>query len=266
MGAVIHMKKQKNDSSFLITVSLIFMGMLSVGLEASDSESAGADPAADMVLIPAGEFQMGDGSAAALVDLPAYFIDVYEVTNREYEEFILADGYQTESLWSKVGWSFIQSNGIDRPLGLGRNRYSGPDQPVVGVSWYEASAYARWADKRLPTSAEWEKAARGTEGRRYPWGDEMDFSRIGYSMADSTRTLPVGSFPSGASPYGLQDCASNISEWVSNRYDKATGDFRILRGGAWGGLRFQLECSYRSWYPPGYRGLQVGFRCARDAE
>ena len=266
MGAVIHMKKQKIDSSFLITVSLIFIGMLSVGLTASASESAGADPAADMVLIPAGEFQMGDGSAAALIDLPAYFIDMYEVTNREYEEFILADGYQTESLWSKVGWSFIQSNGIDRPLGLGRNRYNGPDHPVVGVSWYEASAYARWANKRLPTSAEWEKAARGTEGQRYPWGDEMDFSRIGYSMADSTRTLPVGSFPSGASPYGLQDCAGNISEWVSDRHDKATGDFRILRGGAWGGLRFQMECSYRSWYPPDYRGLQVGFRCARDAD
>ena len=247
MGAVTNMKLHKIDSSFLITVSLIFMGMLSVGLEASASEtetaddttnteSAGADPPADMVLIPASEFQMGDGSPAALIDLPAYFIDVYEVTNREYEEFILADGYQTEALWSKAGWAFIQSNGIDRPLGLDRNRYNGPDQPVVGVSWYEADAYARWANKRLPMEVEWEKAARGTDGRKYPWENEMDFSRIGYSMADNRRTFPVGSFPSSVSPYGLHDCAGNVSEWVADnfsewltdRYDK-TYDSRSPR-------------------------------------
>ena len=109
------MKKQKNDSSFLITVSFIFIGMLSVGLEASDSESAGADPAADMVLIPAGEFQMGDGSAAALVDLPAYFIDVYEVTNREYEEF-------TPCRWLPNGIAMVESGLVVHP----KQRYRPP--------------------------------------------------------------------------------------------------------------------------------------------
>ena len=283
---MINRKFHENRYCFLITVWLIFIGTLGCSADARALEENPAKSATKMALIPAGEFLMGsnernmDRSPAHLIDLKAYFIDLYEVTNRQYEAFILDDGYQTEALWSKAGWEFIQRNGIDRPLGLERNRYNSPDQPVVGVSWYEADAYARWANKRLPTEAEWEKAARGTDGRKYPWGNEIDFSRIGYSMADSSRTLPVGSFPSGVSPYGLHDCAGNVSEWVADRYDRTyysrsprknpigpkTGDFRVLRGSAWGGLRFQMQCAYRASYPPDYRGFRVGFRCARDAE
>ncbi len=282
---MINRKLHEKRYCFLITVSLIFIGTLGCSADRTPEESR-AKPIANMALIPAGEFLMGshetntDRSPAHLIDLKAYFIDLYEVTNHQYEEFILDGGYQTEALWSKAGWEFIQSKSIDRPLGFERNRYNGPDQPVIGVSWYEADAYARWAKKRLPTEAEWEKAARGTDGRKYPWGNEMDFSRIGYSMANSYRTLPVGSFPSGVSPYGLHDCAGNVSEWVADRYDKAyysrsprknpigpkTGEFQVLRGGAWGGLRFQMQCAYRASYPPDYRGFRIGFRCARDGE
>ena len=270
----------------LAMVLIIFIGMLSCNPDAPIPENNKDKTIINMALIPAGEFLMGsneadvDRSPAHFVYLKGYFIDLYEVTNRQYEGFILNGGYQTEALWSKTGWEFIQRNGIDRPLGLEQNRYNGPSQPVVGVSWYEADAYARWANKRLPTEAEWEKAARGTDSRKYPWGNEMDFSHIGYSMADSSRTLPVGSFPSGVSPYGLHDCAGNVSEWVADRYDQTyysrsprknpigpkTGDFRVLRGGAWGGLRFQMQCAYRASYPPDYRGFRVGFRCAREAE
>ena len=244
-------------------------------------------PSADeMCLIPRGEFLMGSQEErtnqypAHSVYLDTYYIDQYEITNSQYEMFILQGGYQKKSFWSEEGWQFIQENDIDRPLGLEKARYNGPHHPVVGVSWYEADAYARWAKKRLPTEAEWEKAARGKDGRKYPWGNNMDFSRIGYSMANSSRTLPVGSFSSGISPYGLQDCAGNVSEWVADRYDRTyysysprnnptgpkTGEFRVLRGGAWGGLRFQMQCVYRASYPPDYRGFRVGFRCARDPE
>ena len=156
---------------------------------------------------PEGEFVMGsqeegtDRYPAHSVHLDAYYIDQYEVTNSQYEQFILQGGYQKKNFWSEQGWRFIQENEIDRPLGIEKTRYNGPNQPVVGVSWYEAEAYARWTNKRLPTEAEWEKAARGVDGRRYPWGNQMDFSRIVYSMVDNRRTFPVGSFPAGVSPY-----------------------------------------------------------------
>ena len=237
------------------------------------SLSAYAQTDGDMVLIPTSEFIMGEEDAhpdrlpRQTIDLPAFYIDPYEVTNSQYEQFILADGYQKRELWSEAGWRFIQATKIDRPLGLDRVFYNAPNQPVVGVSWYEAEAYAKWADKRLPTEAEWEKAARGTDGRIFPWGNEMDWKRVGYRLHNQ-RTWDVGSYPKGKSPYGVHDCASNVAEWVANMPDETDSDDpqRVVRGGAWGSIRFEMECAHRTFDKPEYRGLRIGFRCARDAE
>lgn len=227
----------------------------------------------DFILIPEGEFIMGEQQPHPVrlpqktINLPAFYIDPYEVTNSQYEQFILADGYQDREYWSEAGWRFIQANKIDRPLGLDRVFYNAPNQPVVGVSWYEAEAYARWAGKRLPTEAEWEKAARGSDGRMYPWGNEMDWKRVGYRLHNQ-RTWDVGSYPKGKSPYGVHDCASNAAEWVADMASETDADDsqRVVRGGAWGSIRFEMQCAHRTFDNPEYRGLRIGFRCARDAE
>ncbi len=228
---------------------------------------------ADMLLIPTGEFIMGEQTPAPdrlsqqTINLPAFYIDQYEVTNSQYEEFILDGGYQNSDYWSKAGWQFIQTNKIDRPLGLERALYNAPNQPVVGVSWHEAQAFSKWAGKRLPTEAEWEKAARGADGRRFPWGNEMDWKRVGYHLANQ-RTWDVGHYPEGKSPYGVHDCASNVAEWVADTQNQTDSSqpLHVIRGGAWGAVRFEMQCTHRAFDKPEYRGLRIGFRCAQDAE
>ena len=228
---------------------------------------------ADMLLVPAGEFIMGEQTPAPdrlpqqTNNLPVFYIDPYEVTNSQYEQFILADGYQNSNYWSEAGWQFITGNQIDRPLGLERALYNAPNQPVVGVSWYEVQAYAKWTGKRLPTETEWEKAARGTDGRTYPWGNEMDWKRVGYHLLNQ-RTWEAGSYPAGKSPYGVHDCASNVAEWAADTQNQTDSDhpLRVTRGGAWGAIRFEMQCTHRAFEKPEYRGLRIGFRCAQDAE
>ena len=209
-------------------VSLFFVGLMLVILNVCDQHSVSSEPSEDMVLIPAGNFPMGTNSELANTDrkplhnihLDAFYIDKHEVTNAQYEEFILAGGYQNRKLWTAAGWNFIQENQIKTPLKYGKNSVSTePDHPVIGVSWYEASAYATWLGKRLPTEAEWEKAARGTEGNLYPWGDEMDFSKLSY-FPHVTKVQAVGSFPEGASPYGVMDMAGSVWEWCTDWYSE----------------------------------------------
>ena len=226
-----------------------------------------------MILIPAGDFLMGEEAPGTdrhpqrTIHVEAYYIDQHEVTNGQYKDFMRAGGYQDRTLWSEAGWEFIETNGINAPIGLERVYYDTPNQPVVGVSWYEAEAFAKWAGKRLPTEAEWEKAARGTDGRKFPWGNEMDWTRVGYRL-DHQRTWEVGNYPTGQSPYGVHDCASNAAEWTSNSqgHSDATRILRVTRGGAWGSVRFQMQCAHRSFEAPDYRDLRIGFRCARNAE
>jgi formylglycine-generating enzyme required for sulfatase activity len=216
-----------------------------------------------MVLVPAGEFWMGtdgagDESPRHRVYLDAYHIDKYAVTNALYERFMRATGRQAPAFWNDSKWN-------------------GASQPVVGVSWHDAEAYCRWAGKRLPTEAEWEKAARGTDGRKYPWGDQWDSSRANSSESKLGRTTPVGSYPSGASPYGALDMAGNVWQWVADWYDKdyykrspernprgpESGQSRVLRGGSWGSNPIHLRTAYRDDETPGYRRYGIGFRCAR---
>lgn len=267
-------------------VSFLPIGLILSVLAACDQSSVSSGPPEDMVLIPAGEFIMGTDSEEANPDqkpahrvyLDSFYIDKYEVTKQQYEGFILAGGYRKKQFWTEEGWEFIQKKQIERPLGLG-SRYFIPasTQPVVGVSWYEANAYARWANKRLPTEAEWEKAARGKDGNNYPWGNEMDFTRVFYLF--SRDSAPVGSYPTGVSPFGVFDMAGNAWEWCVDWYDEfryqkpfqpsqgraVYRTKKVMRGGSWLSGRSEMRSTYRGVNKPDYRNTTVGFRCVRDS-
>ncbi|MEO0081393.1 MAG: SUMF1/EgtB/PvdO family nonheme iron enzyme [candidate division WOR-3 bacterium] len=236
-----------------------------------------------MIKIPAGTFTMGsndggpDGKPVHQVYLDEYYIDKYEVTNRQYKQFCDATGRSYPSDPDFLGMTDYFT------------RY--PDYPVVNVSWKDAKAYCDWAGKQLPTEAEWEKAARGTDSRKYPWGNsEPTGSRCNfadrntdYGWSDKSaddgyaRTAPVGSFPSGASPYGCMDMAGNVWEWCNDWYKDnyygssasnnpqgpSSGLARVSRGGSWYYLARDLRCANRAGFEPSYRHGHLGFRCSR---
>jgi len=204
-----------------------------------------------MVTVPSGSFRMGGEVAPEekpvhSVTLPAFHMDRFEVTNAQFEKFIAAKGYATEKLWSKEGWAWRTDKEISAPHDWAeRKKTLGAafgDHPVVGVSYYEAEAYARFAKKRLPTEIEWEKAARGTAGRTYPWGDEAnEGGPVG--GGGKARTYRVGSNAKDESPYGVKDLGSNVAEWTSSWYGPYPGSdhedpnhgkkYRVIRGGSW---------------------------------
>lgn len=212
------------------------------------------------------------------VFLDPFYIDKHEVTNRRYD-------------------GFMQATGQLPPLFWGNQRFNHPDQPVVGVSWYDADAFCSWAGKRLPTEAEWEKAARGTQAYAFPWGNDWDSSRllaaegiagqpltsfnewITWQSGAMYQAAPtrVGSYPSGASPYGAMDMAGNVWEWVADRYGPdyysgspthnpqgpATGERRVLRGGAYD-VPWVVAYTWtrETFMPPFWKSGVTGFRCA----
>jgi formylglycine-generating enzyme required for sulfatase activity len=213
----------------------------------------------ELVLIPAGEFLMGsddgdeDERPPHAVYLPDYRISRYPVTNRKYGMFLEETRHREPEYWH------------DR-------KFNAPNQPVVGVSWHDAQAYCRWAGLRLPTEAEWEKAARGTDGRKYPWGDDdPDESRCNFGN-NVGRTTDVGSYPKGVSPYGIHDMAGNVWEWTHSLYKKypyrpndgrededRSGD-RVVRGGSWFIHRGYARGAYRGYGHPGGFDNNFGFR------
>ncbi len=193
-----------------------------------------------MVLVPAGAFLMGLPERNLLaqdhekpqreVHLSAYWIDVYPVTNARFALFLSKNGYEEPQWWSKEGWAWKTQRRIHRPAMWGQPGWDGPDQPAAGVSWYEADAYARWAGRRLPTDAEWEKAARGCDGRCYPWGDNWPTADLANFNLYVGRTTPVGLYPNGISPYGCHDMAGNVNNWTSDWYWQEFGRFCVQSG------------------------------------
>ncbi len=218
----------------------------------------------EMRLVPAGGFIMGsdngpeDERPQHQVQLGAYWMDVQPVTNAEYARFVQATGHKAPPHWA---------DGEYPPEKM--------DHPVVNVSWDDAQAYARWAGKRLPTEAEWEKAARGTDGRIWPWGSTFHPSRCNSREAGNADTTPAGSHsPQGDSPYGLADMAGNVWEWTADPYRPYPGSNyacasyeepnRVLRGGSWSYGRDYVRCAARTCDAPDYVFASYGFRCVID--
>ena len=220
---------------------------------------------AEMVWIPAGEFQMGDrdllDNPRHTVKLSGYWIYKNLVTVAQYKKYCKMTGRQMPG-----GPSFDSG-------------WSQGDHPIVNVSWYDAAAYAKWAGCALPTEAQWENAARGTDGRTYPWGNDWDPSKCANSVGNRlSSTKPVGSYPSGASPYGCLDMAGNVWQWCRDWYDPwycksdrgldpggpDSGGGRVVRGGSWSYFSADcFRCAYRDYRAPDFRRNLVGFRCAR---
>lgn len=241
------------------------------------------------VEIPGGEFDMGCDSIYALDNerpshrlyLDTYLIEPYPVTCAEYHQFMEGGGYSDRSSWSPEGWEWLQAHPVDAPLSW-RPEFAKSQHPVCGVSWYEAEAYCNFVGKRLPTEAEWEKAASWDPAtgskRTYPWGE---------SSADNHQcncdrlfggTTAVGAFPDGASAYGCQEMLGNVWEWTATWFDGYDGfeffpyrgysqayfdgKHRVLKGGSWTTRPWAMRCSFRNWYDPGVREIFAGFRCA----
>jgi gamma-glutamyl hercynylcysteine S-oxide synthase len=263
-------------------------------------------PEEDEVLVTAGPFVLGTDDepwaydnerAAHEVDLPSFWIDTAPVTNRAFLGFVEAAGYADQRVWSAEGWARRNEAGLEHPgfwrregeggwsrTRFGRREELAPDEPVQHVSWDEADAYSRWAGRRLPTEAEWEKAASwDPEGRklRYPWGDEEPTGGEANLGGRRFAPAPAGAFRRGASPSGVLQTVGDVWEWTSSHFTGYPGfqsfpyreysevffgsDYRVLRGGSWGTHRTAIRTTFRNWDLPIRRQLFAGLRCARDA-
>jgi ribose transport system permease protein len=220
-----------------------------------------------MIKVPAGPFTMGsdkgaEGEAPAhQVDVPAFEMDKFEVINADFAKFVTATGYQTDAEKEKRTKTWQGAAG-------GKDNH-----PVIFISWNDAAAYCQWLGKRLPTEAEWEKAARGTDGRTYPWGNEWDPSKANTKESGLRGTAAVGSYGAGASPYGIEDMAGNVWEWTADWYEPYPGStyksdyfgqkFKVLRGGAWFETPDFVRTTVRNANSVTAANDDIGFRCAR---
>ncbi len=271
-------------SIFALVIIGILMTWLGVGRWTSKETIALETSTPEgMVYIPGGQFMMGstgqegkmgfqigvDEVPQHKVEMKPFYIDRYEVTNAQYQKFIDATGRPTPvDHHDPTFYSWVNNK---PPAGQ-------ENHPVVYVSWYDADAYCRWTGKRLPTESEWEKAARGTDGRAWPWGDTFDGTKCNVYEFSPLWTTPVGSYPEGVSPYGVYDMCGNVAEWTDSWYQPYPGSklqrasfgehFKVARGGAW-------PLPYEPWsratnrnlaQPPDYQHRSLGFRCAKDAE
>jgi iron(II)-dependent oxidoreductase len=258
------------------------------------------------ILVPGGEFTMGTSAEpwaldnerpAHAVRVPAYFIDTTPVTNGAYQRFIAAGGYDEPRWWSEPGWAHRRKANLVAPRfwardgdGWVRTRFGVTEpvpaaEPVVHVSFYEAQAYAAWAGRRLPTEAEWEKAARfdpvSGRSRRYPWGDADPGPEQANLGQRHLRPAEVGAYPAGVSPLGVHQLIGDVWEWTSTDFAGYPGfepfpyreysevffgpEHKVLRGGSFGTDRSAIRGTFRNWDYPIRRQIFAGFRCARDA-
>ncbi|HYR61983.1 MAG TPA: ergothioneine biosynthesis protein EgtB [Actinomycetota bacterium] len=260
------------------------------------------------VLVEGGPFVMGSSlepwaydneRPAHTVELAPFFIDVTPVTNRDYLAFVEAGGYDDPRWWTPQGWAYRQRAGLVAPqfwrkecegvwsrLRFGWREDLPPNEPVCHVCWFEADAYARWAGKRLPAEAEWEKAASveptGAK-RRYPWGDAAPTPDLANLGQRHFRPAAAGAYPQGVSPWGCEQMIGDVWEWTSSAFRPYPGytafpykeysavffergdDFKVLRGGSWATDPTAVRATFRNWDYPIRRQIFAGFRCARDA-
>lgn len=297
--------EQQHDETMLATHQLRRTG---AALRAPAPRPARSERLPREVLVPGGPFSMGTSTEAwALdnerpahqVDLAPFYLDTVPVSNADYLAFIEAGGYAEARWWSAAGWQHRQQAGVVAPLFWHRDsdgcwwRRSfqselpiEPDEPVLHVCLHEAQAYANWAGRRLPTEAEWEKAARWDpdtdRSRRYPWGDSDPTAELANLGQQHLRPAPVGSYPAGASPLGIHQLIGDVWEWTSSTFQPYPGfqafpyaeysqvfygsDYYVLRGGSFGTDRSACRGTFRNWDYPIRRQIFAGFRTARDAE
>jgi formylglycine-generating enzyme required for sulfatase activity len=276
-GRVIGMVSDARERlGYAVPTAILVVALIGWGIEARPSEAAltreiiGVD-GAPMVLIPAGQYQtneeirLGNGTIETDVQYKVYvdefYIDKYEVTIARYLKFMNATGRTAPEYWEKI------------------DAVRDGNRPVVGVTWHDAASYCRWAKKRLPSEDEWEKSARGTDGRTYPWDNDQpipqftNFGTFGDFVFD--KLLPVGSFEKDSSPYGVHDLAGNVSEWTADNWRESkregsgsedanlTGR-RVVRGGAWNATAEYLRAALRTYNLSDSADPGLGFRCARE--
>jgi len=273
--------------------------------EPAEAIPGGAPLPGAMVRFPGGEAEVGTDDRSEAYDnerprhrvtLAPFWIDAAPVTSGEYAEFIADDGYRRRELWSEEGWRWLREDGATAPRhwsrgGSGwrerimdREREVDPARPVCHVCWHEASAYARWAGKRLPTELEWEAAATWdptTERKlRFPWGDEPATPALANVDALAFDTAPVGAYSRNVSPVGCYGMIGDVWEWTSSDFHGYPGyetfpypeyseaffgsDYKVLRGGSWATRPGALRGTFRNWDFPIRRQIFAGFRCARD--
>lgn len=235
-----------------------------------------------------------------VVSVPTFTMDTAEVSNADFKAFMDADGYNKREYWNDAGWNWKINNNITQPLYWNDSKYNQNNDPVVGVSWYEAYAYAKWVGKRLPTEAEWEFAAKGAPSATYPWNNNLypwwytgnpndgvkpdvnsnlvnGFFGVDGSLDGFKYVAPVGTLPAGNTVSGISNLSGNVMEWVSDWYDYSyygrsndfvnpqgpvNGTFKVVRGGSWTHSGDELRSSYReSYLKPESRNLNLGFRC-----
>lgn len=267
------------------------LGLIAVAFLLGGRATSAGPPAleTEWVRVPGGGFRMGD-AAGEPDETPRearvgpFALMRHEVTNRQFAAFIAASGYRTDPERGGRGWvwngRWRRARGANwrTPKGAG-SASAGLDHPVVQVSARDAARFCAFYRWRLPTEAEWEFAARGADGRRYPWGNapprqnkgvrRANFGTVPCCAPDAADgyllTAPVGSFPQGASPFGALDMAGNVWEWTASPFPGKKGQV-VLRGGGWGNNPYCLRVSYRHGNPPDIGLDMVGFRCARQTE
>ncbi|WP_435245419.1 ergothioneine biosynthesis protein EgtB [Streptomyces sp. NRRL F-5630] len=295
--------EQQHDETMLITHQLRSGPPV---LRAPDPAPADTRGLPAEVLVPAGEFTMGTSTEpwaldnerpAHRRDIPSFWLDTTPVTCGRYTEFLADGGYEEPRWWHPAGWRLVREQGLRAPLFWRREgrtwlrRRFGhvepvrDEEPVVHVSWYEADAYARWAGRRLPTEAEWEKAARHDpatgRARRFPWGDEPPRPPHANLGQRHLRPAPAGSYPEGASPYGVRQLIGDVWEWTASDFLPYPGfvtypykeysevffgpEYKVLRGGSFGADEVAVRGTFRNWDYPVRRQIFAGFRTARDA-
>ncbi|MBP2472963.1 iron(II)-dependent oxidoreductase [Crossiella equi] len=296
--------EQQHDETMLATHQL---RVGPVALHAPPPPDAPARALPAEVFVPGGPFEMGTSTEpwaldnerpAHRVHVEPFFLDTTPVTNGAYQEFIADGGYDDQRWWSEAGWSHRQRASLTAPLfwrsdgrgGWLRRRFGvleevRADEPVVHVSFHEAKAYATWKGRRLPTEAEWEKAARFDpatgRSRRYPWGDEDPGPEHANLGQRHLRPAPAGSYPDGASPLGAHQLIGDVWEWLDSDFQPYPGfgafpyaeysevffggDYKMLRGGSFGTDAVAVRGTFRNWDHPVRRQIFSGFRCVRDA-